>query len=138
MVRTTHNSITFFMLAFLLFSSIFPLLLLNNFAHLFQDPIIDSFVMFLFVAFVLYGAAHFYVFTHFFQLVHLFVDYFVQRISCSFNSIKLIAIHFFSLFLNQDIEHGASPDGPSNAVPTVPKKCEKALLARIWGNFDKK
>lgn len=36
----------------------------------------------------------------------------------------------------QDIEHGASPDGPN--VSTVPKKCEKALLARIWGNFDKK
>ncbi|XP_055296779.1 sodium/hydrogen exchanger 6 isoform X4 [Sitodiplosis mosellana] len=34
-----------------------------------------------------------------------------------------------------DIEHGASPDGPN--VSTVPKKCEKALLARIWGNFDK-
>ncbi|XP_031627065.1 sodium/hydrogen exchanger 6 isoform X3 [Contarinia nasturtii] len=35
-----------------------------------------------------------------------------------------------------DIEHGASPDVPAN-VSTVPKKCEKALLARIWGNFDK-
>lgn len=37
----------------------------------------------------------------------------------------------------QDIEHGQSPDG-SNGISTVPKKCEKAFLARIWGNFDKK
>lgn len=42
----------------------------------------------------------------------------------------------FTLVL-QDIEHGASPDG-SNPATTVPKKCEKAILARIWGNFDKK
>lgn len=46
----------------------------------------------------------------------------------------LLINHVYCL---QDIEHGASPDGPS-AVSTVPKKCEKAILARIWGNFDKK
>lgn len=42
----------------------------------------------------------------------------------------------------QDVENSASPDGgPSNGVPpvpSVPKKCEKAVLARVWGNFDKK
>lgn len=42
----------------------------------------------------------------------------------------------FELSHLQDIEHGTSPDGGS--VPALPKKSEKALLARIWGNFDKK
>lgn len=38
----------------------------------------------------------------------------------------------------QDIEHGAqSPDG-SNSATAIPKKCEKAILARVWGSFDKK
>lgn len=45
---------------------------------------------------------------------------------------------YIFFFVKQDIEHGTAPDGPSNANTTVPKKCEKALLARIWGNFDKK
>lgn len=43
-------------------------------------------------------------------------------------AISVIEISF------QDIEQ---PDGQTN-VNGMPKKCEKALLARIWGNFDKK
>lgn len=43
-----------------------------------------------------------------------------------------------TLLLKKDIENVASPEGPTNDGPPVPKKCEKAFLARIWGNFDRK
>lgn len=64
----------------------------------------------------------------------------------SFHSIQLVWLGEFSIncydcneinIINIRFQDTEQPDDQTN-TNGMPKKCEKALLARIWGNFDKK